>query len=175
MPLLEIEKVFKEYERKNVLENINLHLKRGTSLGIIGPTGCGKTTLLRIIDLIEKPSSGKIYFDGVDVSKTQKDELKYRRKIGMVFQKPVVFKGTVLENIQYGLKVRNCEKESYNDKIIGLLKSLGLEGYEDRNASTLSGGETQRIALARALIIEPEILLLDEPTANLDPLSTDKI
>ena len=175
MPLLVIENVFKEYEGKNVLEDINLHLKRGTSLGIIGPTGCGKTTLLRIIDLIEKPSSGKIYFDGVDVSKTPKDELKHRRKIGMVFQKPVVFKGTVLENIQYGLKVRNREKESYNDKIIGLLKSLGLEGYEDRNASTLSGGETQRIALARALIIEPEILLLDEPTANLDPLSTDKI
>ena len=175
MPLLEIENVFKEYEGKNVLEDINLHLKRGTSLGIIGPTGCGKTTLLRIIDLIEKPTSGKIYFDGVDVSKTPKDELVHRRKIGMVFQKPVVFKGTVLENIQYGLKVRNREKEIYQDKILELLKSLGLEGYEDRNASTLSGGETQRIALARALIIEPEILLLDEPTANLDPLSTDKI
>jgi tungstate transport system ATP-binding protein len=175
MPLLEIENVFKEYEGKNVLEDINLHLKRGTSLGIIGPTGCGKTTLLRIIDLIEKPSSGKIYFDGVDVSKTPKNVLKHRRKIGMVFQKPVVFKGTVLENIQFGLKVRNREKESYQDKILELLKSLGLEGYEDRNASTLSGGETQRIALARALIIEPEILLLDEPTANLDPLSTDKI
>ncbi len=175
MPLLEIKNVFKEYEGKNVLEDINLQLKRGTSLGIIGPTGCGKTTLLRVIDLIEKPSSGKIYFDGKDISNSQKEELKHRRKIGMVFQKPVVFKGTVLENIQYGLKVRNRKKESYQDKILELLKSLGLEEYEDRNASTLSGGETQRIALARALIIEPEILLLDEPTANLDPLSTDKI
>jgi molybdopterin-binding protein len=175
MPILEIKNLFKEYEGKNVLEDINLRLERGTALGIIGPTGCGKTTLIRIIDLLEKPSSGIIYFDGFDVSKSPKKQLKHRRKIGMVFQKPVVFKGTVLENIQYGLNVRGDEKEFYKDKILELLKSLGLEGYEDRNASTLSGGETQRIALARALIVEPEILLLDEPTANLDPLSTDKI
>lgn len=175
MPLLEIEKVFKEYEGKNILEDINLHLKRGTTLGIIGPTGCGKTTLLRIIDLIEKPSSGKIYFEGIDVSKSTKEELKYRRNIGMVFQKPVVFKGTVLENIQYGLDVRGTTSKSTRDKIMELLESLGLGGYEDRKASTLSGGETQRIALARAMIIEPEILMLDEPTANLDPLSTGKI
>jgi molybdopterin-binding protein len=175
MPLLEIENVFKEYEGKNILENINLRLKRGTTLGVIGPTGCGKTTLLRIIDLIEKPSSGKIYFDGKDVSKSNKEELNYRRKIGMVFQKPVVFKGTVLENIQYGLNIRGHDAEPTQYKIKELLESLGLEGYENRKASTLSGGETQRIALARALIIEPEILMLDEPTANLDPLSTEKI
>jgi molybdopterin-binding protein len=175
MPLLEIENIFKEYEGKNILENINLRIKRGTTLGIIGPTGCGKTTLLRIVDLIEKPSSGKIYFDGIDVSKSNREELNYRRKIGMVFQKPVVFKGTVLENIQYGLNIRGLNAESTQYKINEILESLGLEGYEDRKASSLSGGETQRIALARALIIEPEILMLDEPTANLDPLSTEKI
>ncbi|WP_048189705.1 ABC transporter ATP-binding protein [Methanobacterium sp. SMA-27] len=175
MPLLEIENIFKEYDGKNILENINLRIKRGTTLGIIGPTGCGKTTLLRIVDLIEKPSSGKIYLDGKDVSKSNMEELNYRRKIGMVFQKPVVFKGTVLENIQYGLNIRGLDAEPTQYKINEILESLGLEGYEDRKASSLSGGEIQRIALARAMIIEPEILMLDEPTANLDPLSTEKI
>jgi molybdopterin-binding protein len=175
MPQLEIKNVFKKYEEKTVLEDINLTVERGTTLGIIGPTGCGKTTLLRIIDLIEKPSSGKICFDGVDVSRSPKEQLKLRRRVGMVFQNPVVFKGTVLENVHYGLKVRGGDQESSIDDILELLKSLGLEGYEDQKASTLSGGETQRVALARALVIRPEILLLDEPTANLDPLSTDKI
>ena len=144
-------------------------------MGLIGPTGCGKTTLLRIVDLLEKPSSGKIYFNGVDTTASESDTKEIRRNIGMVFQNPVVFRGTVFDNIHYGLNIRGKDKESSQDKILELLDSLDLSGYEDQDASTLSGGETQRIALARALITEPEILLLDEPTANLDPTSTEKI
>jgi len=93
----------------------------------------------------------------------------------MVYQKPIVFKGTVYDNICYGLKIRGENKDSYQDKIQYLLESLGLGGYEKRDASTLSGGETQRMALARALVTDPDLLLLDEPTANLDPQSTEKI
>jgi tungstate transport system ATP-binding protein len=175
MHLLEIQNLTKIYEGKKVLDDINLHLDKGTTLGIIGPTGCGKTTLLRIIDLLELPSSGKIFFDGIDITKSNLKDSDIRRRIGMVFQKPIVFKGTVYDNIRYGLKVRGENEDSYQEEITKLLDSLGLAGYEERDASTLSGGETQRIALARALITEPDLLLLDEPTANLDPLSTEKI
>lgn len=175
MHLLEIQNLTKTYEGKKVLDDINLHLDKGTTLGIIGPTGCGKTTLLRIIDLLELPSSGKIFFDGIDITKSNLKDSDIRRRIGMVFQKPIVFKGTVYDNIRYGLKVRGENEDSYQEEITKLLDSLGLAGYEERDASTLSGGETQRIALARALITEPDLLLLDEPTANLDPLSTEKI
>jgi tungstate transport system ATP-binding protein len=175
MHLLEIQNLTKTYEGKKVLDDINLHLDKGTTLGIIGPTGCGKTTLLRIIDLLELPSSGKIFFDGIDITKSDLKDADIRRRIGMVFQKPIVFKGTVYDNIRYGLKVRGENEDSYQEEITILLDSLGLTAYEERDASTLSGGETQRIALARALITEPDLLLLDEPTANLDPLSTEKI
>ncbi|EKQ51218.1 MAG: ABC-type spermidine/putrescine transport system, ATPase component [Methanobacterium sp. Maddingley MBC34] len=175
MNLLEIQNLSKKYDGKKVLEDINLYLKKGTTLGLIGPTGCGKTTLIRIIDLIEKPSSGKIIFNGLEIPKNKTDQLNIRRKMGMVYQKPIVFKGTVYDNICYGLKIRGEKKEEYQDKIKDLLESLGLGGYEKRDASTLSGGETQRMALARALISDPELLLLDEPTANLDPQSTEKI
>jgi tungstate transport system ATP-binding protein len=175
MNLLEIQKLSKQYEEKAVLKDINLSLKKGKTLGLIGPTGCGKTTLLRIIDLIETPSSGRIIFNGQEIPKTKEEQIKIRRKMGMVFQKPIVFKGTVYDNIGYGLKIRGKNKEFYHDKIKYLLDSLGLSGYEERDASTLSGGETQRMALARALVTDPELLLLDEPTANLDPQSTEKI
>jgi tungstate transport system ATP-binding protein len=172
MNLLEIQNLTKIYEGKLVLENINLEIEKGTTLGLIGPTGCGKTTLLRIIDLLERPSYGKILFNGVEANNS---EQQIRRRIGMVFQNPIVFKGTVYDNIRYGLKVRGEIEDSYQEEITTLLDSLGLAGYEDRNASTLSGGETQRIALARALITKPDLLLLDEPTANLDPMSTERI
>lgn len=175
MSLLEIQYLSKKFDDKKVLENINLSLEKGKTLGIIGPTGSGKTTLLRIIDLLDNPSSGKIFFNGQEISKSEKEKMKKRRNIGMVFQKPIFFKGTVLDNIYYGLKIRGLNEDSYQEKVKDLLNSLGMSGYEQRDASTLSGGETQRMALVRALITDPDLLLLDEPTANLDPISTEKI
>lgn len=160
--------------KKVILENINLKIYKKKTLGLIGPTGSGKTSLLRIINMIDEASSGKIFYKNKNIEELE-NPLEIRRKIAMVFQKPIVFKGTVFENIYYGLKIRNKSKEETEQEILNLLKMVGLEGYEDQKASTLSGGEIQRVALARALIVKPEILLLDEPTANLDPGSTEKI
>ena len=159
-------------DKKIILENVNLEIYEKTTLGLIGPTGSGKTSILRLINMLDEASSGKILYKGETLSKKN---LKLRRNIAMVFQKPIVFKGTVFDNIYYGLKVRDNGKEECEKDILYMLKKVGLEGYEHQKASTLSGGEIQRVALARALIIKPKILLLDEPTANLDPTSTEKI
>ncbi|HSO25232.1 MAG TPA: phosphate ABC transporter ATP-binding protein, partial [Methanobacteriaceae archaeon] len=176
MNILELKGISKTYEKEEILRDVNLKIKKGANLGLIGPTGCGKTTLLRIIDLLEHPDSGKIIFNDTDVlNSSKKEKMEIRRKIGMVFQKPVVFRGTVFENVSYGPDIRGQDKNALKEKISETLESLGLGGYEDRNASSISGGETQRMALARVLINEPELLVLDEPTANLDPLSTEKI
>jgi len=174
--LVELKGITKTFQEKDVLKDINLEIRKGMNLGLIGPTGCGKTTLIRIIDFLESPTSGTYLFDGLDTSKcSKKEKINIRRRIGMVFQNPVVLKGTVFENAAYGLDIRGLDKKEYEDKIHRTLEALGLGSYQERNAASLSGGETQRLALARALITEPDILLLDEPTANLDPLSTEKI
>ena len=176
MNILELKGISKNYDQEEILRNVNLKIKKGANLGLIGPTGCGKTTLLRIIDLLENPDSGKIIFNDTDVlNSSKKEKIEIRRKIGMVFQKPVVFRGTVMENVAYGPDIRGQNKNALKEKISDTLESLGLGGYEDRNAASLSGGETQRMALARVLINEPELLILDEPTANLDPISMEKI
>ncbi|MFB3765917.1 MAG: phosphate ABC transporter ATP-binding protein [Methanotrichaceae archaeon] len=170
---LELKGIRKCYGRSEVLKNINLNVENGDILALIGPTGSGKTTLLKIIDLLEAPSFGNILFDGIDmIAAGENERLKARRRMAMVFQKPVMFKGSVLKNVLYGLKIRGKDG---TDLAKDVLHAVGLSGYEDRDASTLSGGEMQRTALARALVTEPELLLLDEPTANLDPKTAASI
>jgi ABC-type methionine transport system ATPase subunit len=184
LALLEVRSLSKSIGPAKILKGIDLTVERGEILGLIGPTGSGKTTLLRLINLLDEISTGCILFDGRMVSgKPGRELLSARRKMAMVFQKPVMFKASVEANVSYGLRMRGRAdaidavggKMSMSDRVEEALAAVGLSGYERRDANTLSGGETQRIALARALILQPELLLLDEPTANLDPGSAASI
>ncbi len=175
MALLRIENLGQAYKDAVILTDINLSLERGEVFALIGPTGSGKTTLMKLIDLLTKPSLGSIYFDEVDVTEAESDRLAARRRMSLVQQKPIVFNMNVYDNVAVGLRWRGVAKNSIREKAEHALDLVGMADYAHRDAKTLSGGETQRIALARALVIQPDLLLLDEPTANLDPNSVSKI
>ncbi len=163
------------YGERIILEDINLKIHEGSTFALIGPTGAGKTTLLRLIGLLEKLGSGKIYYNGTDVTKSNDLRLKVRRRIAFVLQKPQVFNLSVYDNVACGLRWRGVKKGKIDEKVHHILEMVGLESYKKKNARTLSGGEAQRVALARAMVVEPEVLLLDEPTANLDPNTAAKV
>ena len=177
MTFLEVRDLGKSIGTAEILKGIDLFVERGEILGLIGPTGSGKTTLLRLVNLLDEPSTGSIHFDGREVSgRPERELLAARRKMAMVFQKPVMFKASVQENVSFGLRMRRKEDaKGIGKRVKEALAAVGLSGYEARDANTLSGGEMQRIALARALVLQPELLLLDEPTANLDPRSAASI
>ena len=175
MPLLELRDIGQTRGDRDILKNINLRIERGEVLAMIGPTGAGKTTLLRIIDLLDSLGRGAVFFNGTDVASSDRFRLESRRRMAFVLQKPVVFNTSVYDNIACGLRWRGKERRQVRDKINEMLEITGLDGYQSRNARTLSGGEMQRVAIARAVATDPEVLLLDEPTANLDPVSAAKI
>jgi len=175
MSFIETRDLCQRYGERDILKNVNLRVDRGEVFALIGPTGAGKTTLLRLVDLIDMPTSGKIYFDGVDTAESAKVRLGMRRRMAFVLQKPVVFNLSVYDNVAYGLKWRGVGGSALREKVSHILEMVSLSTDKSRNARTLSGGEVQRVAIARAIAIEPEVLLLDEPTANLDPLSASRI
>jgi len=156
------------------LENVNLEVERGGIFAVVGPSGAGKTTLLRLVDLLDYPTSGRIIFDGVD---TGPRDVRYavRRRMGMVFQQPVLFDTTVHNNVAWSLRMRGFGRREVDERVRAILGRMGLQGFQGRGARTLSGGEAQRVAIARALVYEPELMLLDEPTANLDPYNVATI
>ncbi|OPX75746.1 MAG: Trehalose/maltose import ATP-binding protein MalK [Methanoregulaceae archaeon PtaU1.Bin059] len=173
--MIELVSVCKRFGGKEVLRDLTFSVQKGEIFTLIGPSGTGKTTILRLINMLDDPTSGTILIDGRDTKASEGERVMLRRRMSVVFQKPAALRGNVYENVALGLKFRGTPAGEVRQRVSEALGLVGLEGYEERNATTLSGGELQRVAIARALVSRPEILLMDEPTANLDPGSTERI
>lgn len=159
--------VTRRYGSRTVLAIDELEIRRGEALAVVGPSGAGKSTLLRLLNFLEPVSSGEIRFDGQPIGGGDAAPLAVRRRITTVFQRPLLLKRTVAANVAFGLQLRG--QSHCGPAVAAILEEVGLSGLAQAQARTLSGGEAQRVALARALVLQPDVLLLDEPTANLDP------
>ncbi len=158
------------YAGRAVLDIPTMQVRAGEILALVGPSGAGKSTLLRLLNFLESPTSGTIRYDGQPINSVA--PLDVRRQVTTVFQRPVLMHASVRANIAYGLGLRGLPVDG---RVDAMLDAVGLAGLARQGAQTLSGGEMQRVALARALVIEPRVLLLDEPTANLDPYNVGLI
>ena len=158
------------YGTRTVLDLPTLAVREGEILALVGPSGAGKSTLLRLLNFLETPTSGIIHFAGQTINGAA--PLALRRQVTTVFQRPVLRRASVRANVDYGLRLRGRHDDG---RVDAMLEEVGLAALAKQSAQTLSGGEMQRVALARALVIEPRVLLLDEPTANLDPYNVGLI
>ena len=174
--ILKVRNLKKIYNNKIVLDIDNLNFQEGKIYAIVGPNGSGKTTLLNILNLLEKPDEGQIFFYDQEITnKSNSDTLEIRRRMTLVNQDPFLFHSTVYDNIAYGLKIRSIPSKVQKSRIRSALNIVGLSAFKDRKANQLSGGEAQRVVIARALVIEPEVLFFDEPTANIDQKHIDVV
>ena len=163
--LIEFRDIVKNFDGQIVLKGVNLDIYENEFVTLLGPSGCGKTTLLRILGGFLDADEGKVFFDGEEISKKP----PYQRELNTVFQKYALFPHlSVYDNIAFGLKLKKMSKDVIEQKVMKMLKLIGLEGYENKNTTLMSGGQQQRVAIARALVNEPKVLLLDEPLAALD-------
>jgi len=175
--VLELQDVAKSYGDHQVLDGVSFQVRRGETKIIIGTSGSGKSTILKLVMGLEKPDSGRILVDGEDITDLRERELvRVRQKIGMVFQESALFDSlTVRENVAYRLYETGTNEDEVESRVRKSLGFVGLEEAIDKVPSELSGGMKRRVALARAMIGEPEILLYDEPTAGLDPVTSRRI
>ena len=169
--MIRVSNLHKSFGKNDVLKGIDEHIEKGEVVVVIGPSGSGKSTFLRCLNLLEEPTSGKIIFEGNDITDKKVDINKIREKMGMVFQQFNLFPHkTVLENLTIApIKVKGLSKQEAEKKAMELLDRVGLTNKAKSYPSSLSGGQKQRIAIARALAMEPDVMLFDEPTSALDP------
>ena len=168
---IKVEDLYKSFGQLQVLQGISVEIPKGEVVAIIGPSGSGKSTFLRCLNLLEVPTSGKIYVDGIEITAPQTDVRKIRQNIGMVFQHFNLFPHkTVLKNIMYApMQVKGISEQEARVIGMDLLSKVGLENKADVYPSRLSGGQKQRVAIARALAMKPDMIMFDEPTSALDP------
>lgn len=171
MGLLSLREVRHDYGERTVLAIQALDLERGSVAAVVGPNGSGKSTLLRLLACVETPTAGTVLFDGQAV-RTGADRRRARRRITLVEQRPFLFGGTVRENLRYALSLHALRGPTAESRLNAALERLGIGGLGDRSARRLSEGEAQKVAIARALALEPDALLLDEPASAADPTST---
>lgn len=165
-PIFRIENVIKRYDSGFTLDIPHLEFQTGKIYGLIGPNGAGKTTLMNILNLLEEPDSGAIFYN--DRKLRSFNSLQTRRKMTMVMENPLLFSTTVFKNITVGLRCRSINKKQWPGLVDEALGMVNLRGFENRRASGLSRGEVQRVAMARALVLHPDVMLLDEPFTNID-------
>jgi putative ABC transport system ATP-binding protein len=170
-PILRTEHLGRVVKEKVLVEDVTFQVQSGEVLAIVGPSGSGKSSLLRLLNRLDEPTSGTVYVEGIDYRKIAPREL--RRKLGMVNQRPFLFPGTVQQNLQFGPQQRG--ESLSQDSVDQLLGLVGLKGYASRNVANLSGGEAQRVSVARTLANSPLVLLLDEPTSALDETSKREV
>ena len=175
MSLYQLEQLTRSYGRHIVLAIDHLEIEAGRMYALLGPNGAGKTTLLNLLAFLDEPSTGSLRFRGKAVGSDRAERLALRRQVVLVDQHPIMFSTSVAANIEFGLKIRKIDRTARQRAVQAALETVGLERYRAARAHELSGGETQRLALARALALEPTVLLCDEPTASVDTENQAKI
>jgi tungstate transport system ATP-binding protein len=171
--IYQLKDVTKAYNGRCVLQVDRLDIRRGEIFALVGPSGAGKSTMLRLLNFLEPPTSGRIRFLDAEFSTSRPMPLKLSRRVTTVFQRPLLLNRSVRANVSYGLRLRGRRDSAH--QIEAALEQVGLGDLARQRARTLSGGEAQRVALARAMVLRPDVLLLDEPTANLDPYNVGLI
>jgi molybdopterin-binding protein len=164
-PVLSCEHLVRRYGARTVVDDVSIDVRAGEVLAILGPNGAGKSTLFRMLMLLERPDGGSISFNGARVGT---GDTAAMRRMAAVFQRPYLYDGTVLDNVGYGLRARGIDAATRRERVQQAMALLSLTGLSRASVRTLSGGEAQRVGLARALVLQPEVLALDEPTLNLD-------